>query len=84
MLDIVFEKLLLKLLSIVGLQQIAIPELQFGSCTKHTTLHQSCRVVDYIATGPESKIYFLGLFLYVTPSGRMVLLFKLKKNIFYF
>jgi hypothetical protein len=79
-----FEKLLLKRLVTIALKQNALPTFQFGFQAKHATFHQLHRVVDYIATSLETKIYCSGLFLDVAQAFDTIwhdgLLYKLKKT----
>jgi hypothetical protein len=61
----------------------SIPSHQFGFKTKHSTIHQLQRVVDYAAESLETKKYCAGVFLDVNAAFDRVwhkgLLYKLKQ-----
>jgi hypothetical protein len=77
----IFEKLLYKRL-IISLPDQCIPCHQFGFRDSHSTTHQLHRVVDFIASSLERKLYAAGIFLDVSQAFDRVwhqgLLFKLK------
>lgn len=78
----ILEKLLLKRISPILLENEMIPRHQFGFRESHSTIQQCHRVVDKIASALERKHYCTGAFLDVTQAFDRVwhqgLLLKLK------
>jgi len=58
-----FEKILLKRITIIATDNKIIPDIQFGFKSKHSTIHQLHRVVDQISLAFESKKICIGIFL---------------------
>jgi hypothetical protein len=77
----IFEKLLYKRI-LAAIPQGIIPNHQFGFRERHSTVHQLHRVVDFLASSLEKKMYAAGIFLDVSSAFDRVwhdgLLFKIK------
>ncbi|VVC37748.1 Reverse transcriptase domain [Cinara cedri] len=77
------EKLILKRIYPIIVENNIIPNSQFGFREKHSTIHQIHRLADAISCSPENKQYTSAVFLDVSQAFYKVwhpgLLYKLKK-----